>query len=481
MTLLPAEAHAVRSSLHINLAGLLDQLNYVNDALVVLHAFLDATDVTNYEAENNFAVGYMMVAQLELRAKRIDTAEAALAASLQLQPRLRPAVMGVQQELWERKKKGDGDGSSMGSSFSYDFDDVSFALSGGGSGSGGGGGGGSSSKSQSWLGGGDLNGSVVSADKDPWLLLRLLGLFLRLVDIGVLWLTRLIVELLGLLSLDFTSDRSATSSSSSSTSNFEAYFSIGQIIISSVLHLASMAPRVVVFFRKVGNAFPCVISGVTTRAIAEYGWQAHMLLRVGGSVGPLPSSGRKRGYGSNGSNDRWDTLVESASLSRQRSDSMGSNASAGSADGDYSGGAPGSGKGGFFLLSGDVWKRTAYWLRGSFAVARFLILTLLSPVTSMVRTLSKKLGWNHHSPTPSHHQHSSSSSKNRRTATDAEMVVYLAVPLLLGHGYSLWTEYLVVDCLVLLFVGGLLFPFIAPPPDTHLIIGPVRMRLVRGT
>ncbi len=57
--MLPPDAHAVRSSLHINLAGLLDQMNYVADALVVLQAFLDATDVTTYEAENNFAVRHL--------------------------------------------------------------------------------------------------------------------------------------------------------------------------------------------------------------------------------------------------------------------------------------------------------------------------------------------------------------------------------------------------------------------------------------
>ena len=56
LSVLPQDAHAVRSSLHINLAGLLDQMNYVGDALVVLHTFLDNYDVTTYEAENNFAV-----------------------------------------------------------------------------------------------------------------------------------------------------------------------------------------------------------------------------------------------------------------------------------------------------------------------------------------------------------------------------------------------------------------------------------------
>jgi hypothetical protein len=48
----------------------------------------------------------MMVAQLELRAKHLDSAESALAAALQLRPRLRPAVVGVQRELRHWKKVG---------------------------------------------------------------------------------------------------------------------------------------------------------------------------------------------------------------------------------------------------------------------------------------------------------------------------------------------------------------------------------------
>ena len=143
LSALPPDAHAVRSSLHINLAGLLDQMNYVQDALVVLHAFLDKDDVMTYEAENNFAVGYMMVAQLELRAKRLDAAEQSLAASLQLQPRLRPAVLGVQKELRTWRKHGYTDAHAQ----RY-HSDVPYGVQ----------------------------------AKDPWLLARLVGTGLRLVD-----------------------------------------------------------------------------------------------------------------------------------------------------------------------------------------------------------------------------------------------------------------------------------------------------------
>jgi len=56
----------------------------------------------------------MMVAQLELRAKRLDAAEQSLAASLQLQPRLRPAVLGVQKELRLWRKHGANSPASVG-------------------------------------------------------------------------------------------------------------------------------------------------------------------------------------------------------------------------------------------------------------------------------------------------------------------------------------------------------------------------------
>ncbi len=62
----------------------------------------------------------------------------------------------------------------------------------------------------------------------------------------------------------------------------------------------------------------------------------------------------------------------------------------------------------------------------------------------------------------------------------SEAVVHLAAPLVLGHGYSMWTDFMVVDCLVLLFVGGLLFPLLAPPADTKRILGPLSVKLVRA-
>ena len=39
--------------------------------------------------------------------------------------------------------------------------------------------------------------------------------------------------------------------------------------------------------------------------------------------------------------------------------------------------------------------------------------------------------------------------------TSTTINVPLIVPLLGGHSFSMWTEFMVVDCLVLLFVGGL--------------------------
>lgn len=57
---------AVLSSVHINLAGLLDQMDFVGDALVVLHALLDGDDVATFEMENNFAVMAKMMKPLSL-------------------------------------------------------------------------------------------------------------------------------------------------------------------------------------------------------------------------------------------------------------------------------------------------------------------------------------------------------------------------------------------------------------------------------
>ena len=68
----------MRSSVHVNLAGLLEQMEYLEDSLSVMHGVLDAQDLMHNEATSNIAIGYMMVAQLELRLQRLDDAEAAL-------------------------------------------------------------------------------------------------------------------------------------------------------------------------------------------------------------------------------------------------------------------------------------------------------------------------------------------------------------------------------------------------------------------
>jgi tetratricopeptide (TPR) repeat protein len=305
LSVLPLDAHAVRSSLHINLAGLLDQMNFVSDALVVLHTFLDAHDVTTYEAENNFAVGYMMVSQLELRAKRLDAAEHSLAASLQLQPRLRPAVMGVQKELKHWRKVG---GSSS---------------------SGGGSGGSGSSSPSSPSSSSDPPPTTV---KDPWIIARLLALSLQLVDLTEAATLRLASRLTGRNQLIMQP------------------LGLGLRVVNASRLLAARAPRVLVIGRKLGNALPCVVSGLTSRAIAELGWRSSL------EVAPC--------------------------------------------------------------------KRHTHHRRAW-------------PVS-----------------------------------------VSLTLPLLLGHAFSLLTDFMIVDCLVLLFVGGLLFPLVAHSTETR--VGPLSVRIVKA-
>jgi tetratricopeptide (TPR) repeat protein len=287
LSVLPADAHAVRSSLHINLAGLLDQMNFVADALVVLHAFLDQSDVTTYEAENNFAVGYMMVSQLELRAKRLDAAEHSLAASLQLQPRLRPAVMGVQKELSQWRKLGASPNAPPPSAKDPSAKDPSA--------------------------------------KDPWALAKLAALCLHGLDALEAAALQLAAKLAGRPLLQ--------------------PLAVGRRLVNASRAVAALAPRAFAVGRKLGNALPCVVSGVTCRAIAELGWRASL------RVGPV-------------------------------------------------------------------------------------------------------------APKRSHRAYS----------------VSLALPLLLGHTYSLLTDFMIVDCLVLLFVGGLLFPL----ASTETRLGPLNVRLVKA-
>jgi len=80
---------------------------------------------------------------------------------------------------------------------------------------------------------------------------------------------------------------------------------------------------------------------------------------------------------------------------------------------------------------------------------------------------------NHH-----HHHHHHTPHDGKATLVGE---CYLLVPLLVGHGYSMLSDFAVVDCLVLLFVGGLLFPFIAPnsghSKPTLLSFGPLALRV----
>jgi len=72
--------------------------------------------------------------------------------------------------------------------------------------------------------------------------------------------------------------------------------------------------------------------------------------------------------------------------------------------------------------------------------------------------------------------------KHKSGKRGSELAIYLALPLMLGHSYSLVAEYMVVDCLVLLFVGGLLFPLVSPPAlaESRHTYGPLSFRLVKA-
>jgi len=56
-----------KSSFYINIAGLLDQMNHVQDALEVLDVMMTSFDAFTTEAESNLALGYVMASQLYVR------------------------------------------------------------------------------------------------------------------------------------------------------------------------------------------------------------------------------------------------------------------------------------------------------------------------------------------------------------------------------------------------------------------------------
>lgn len=126
---------------------------------------------------------------------------------------------------------------------------------------------------------------------------------------------------------------------------------LGHRVVNASRLLASRAPRALVLSRKLGNALPCVVSGLTSRAIAELGWRSSLVV---------------------------------------------------------------------------------------------------APYHASKRPTNHRRGW----------------------------AVSLTFPLLLGHTFSLLTDFMIVDCLVLLFVGGLFFPLIAHSTETRL--GPLYVRVVKA-
>jgi tetratricopeptide (TPR) repeat protein len=102
------------ASLFINIAGVLDQLNFVEDALDVMHALLDRESIDTFEAEANFPLAYIMAAQLHLRMANFDQAQSLLEAALELQPAFQPAVEGLHQEVIFRRGTARGDVSTAG-------------------------------------------------------------------------------------------------------------------------------------------------------------------------------------------------------------------------------------------------------------------------------------------------------------------------------------------------------------------------------
>uniref|UniRef100_A0A7S2BP83 Uncharacterized protein n=2 Tax=Octactis speculum TaxID=3111310 RepID=A0A7S2BP83_9STRA len=262
----------------------------------------------------------MMVAQLELRAKRLDNAESALKATLQLSPSLKDAVTRVEQEVWHRRRLG--------------FSDHERAA-----------------EIYRWL-----------TPKDPWLGLRPIGMLLSLFDT---------VETV--LRYPFTLLAQYSEAFSDKFSLVHAPLRLGSEIKNCALGVAQRSPRLTLLMRKLFNAVPCMLSGVASRAISEYGWRVNLRIKA----------------------------IESA-----------------------------------------------------------------VEATGSIKTGSSKGG---------------GSSSNHQGSWAAPQQFHFQFQLILlllgGHSYSMWTEYMVVDCMVLLFMGGLIFPLIIPPPKKPWHIGPIVVQL----
>jgi len=92
----------VKTSFYVNIAGLLDQMNYVQDALEVLNVMMNSFDPFILESESNLGLGYVMAASLHIRNRNkgnLSLASAMLDASIELHPQFYSAVLGLRQEI----------------------------------------------------------------------------------------------------------------------------------------------------------------------------------------------------------------------------------------------------------------------------------------------------------------------------------------------------------------------------------------------
>mmetsp|Transcript_16012 Transcript_16012/g.26853 ORF Transcript_16012/g.26853 Transcript_16012/m.26853 type:complete len:261 (-) Transcript_16012:184-966(-) len=91
-----------KSSFYINIAGLLDQMNHVQDALEVLDVMMTSFDAFTTEAESNLALGYVMASQLYVRNRspgNLTLASEMIDAALSLHPQFFSAIYGLRQEI----------------------------------------------------------------------------------------------------------------------------------------------------------------------------------------------------------------------------------------------------------------------------------------------------------------------------------------------------------------------------------------------
>jgi len=236
-------AQHIQSSVLVSIAGVLGQMNFIEDALVVLDVFLDAEDITTIGIESNQAVGYMMAAQYYMRLGDTPGAAAALDAATLIQPKLKSVVAGVDQDTWQAGHVASGSWGTVLSS----WDNPQHAGSAPGS----------------WI-----------TQQDPWLALRIAAVGLGAMDFVEDAVARMLQYLLGL-------QRGLPP------------LHLGEATYTYILAFAEAAPRTTAMLRKAFNAMPCVLSGIASRAIADYGWGTALSLRLhrllpGIPVGEVP-------------------------------------------------------------------------------------------------------------------------------------------------------------------------------------------------